>query len=117
LRPLKDAHEMIKLNFELKFFQKELKEVYVLDVGDVRLYTNVELERWVYSLHREVVVRHLRIGALGLEDNREERHHLPVVVDLHPAEGGLVNPFSLLLANHRHPLVEHERQHLNLVVD
>ena len=132
---------MIKFDLELELLEEELKQVDILDVRDVRLDTRVDLESglnvdWLlflllrlflgflsfplfYRVARilEMIVRLAKVSALGLQDHGEERLTLPMVIDLNSMEDALVDPLLPIRLNHHDPLVEHQGQHLYVLID
>lgn len=64
---------MVQLDLDLDLFQQELKNVDILDIGDVSLHTCVALQDRILHVLRKVVMLNILSGALWTHDHREER--------------------------------------------
>ena len=80
--PVYDAHQVRQLDAQLKLFDQELKPVNVLHVRNIVLYADVLLHHRLHILHRKVIVILGLRKALWLQDNREKRVNLAMIVDL-----------------------------------
>ena len=76
---LNDSHQVIQLDAQIELPEQKLKQIDVGDVLDIGLEAHVEREDGLDVLHVNA-----KVGVPRLENDWEERHHLPLVVDLQP---------------------------------